>query len=176
MNKIYRYRIIVFIPIFLLLIILLVFIPYKDSLVLYDQHTKRVLAYLPFTDQKNFQIMYTHSIHLSDVVESYKISNDQKIIQYELMYEDFAIGMPSNAEAGEKFLQKDGKYYIKNMQRVFPYFDLRTGKVRANHRLLYKQRVYPMSNFVEPGTLIRIKPDKLSLIQQMKGVNILGTK
>lgn len=151
------------------------FIPYKDALILYDQHTNRILAYLPFIDQKKFQIKYTHSIHLSDVVESYKISNDNFIIQYELMYEDFAVGMPSNAEAGETFVQKDGKYFIKNMNRSFPYFDLRTGKVRANHRILYKQEEYPMSDYIEPGTLIRIKPEKISLLQQLKGVNILGT-
>ena len=48
--------------------------------------------------------------------------------QFELMYEDFSIGMPAHAAEGETFERKNGKYYLKNMNRVFPSFDLRTGK------------------------------------------------
>ncbi len=79
---------------------------------------------------------YTHSIHLSDVVESYVVTKDHEIKQFELMYEDFAIGMPENASEGETFEHSDGKYYLKNMDKISPSFDLRIGKVRANHTLI----------------------------------------
>ena len=54
---------------------------------------------------------YIHSIHLSDVVESYTVTKGNEIKQIELMYEDFAIGMPENAAAGETFEHRNGKYY-----------------------------------------------------------------
>lgn len=148
-------------------------IPIKQAIVFEYENTGNVLAYIPLKEQNQFKIKYTHSIHLSDVVESYRITKDGNIKQYELMYEDFAIGMPENASDGEIFEQKDGKYYIKNMNRVFPLFDLRIGEVRANHTVIFKEKEYPLSNYIEPGTWIRIKTKKINLIEYLKGVNIL---
>ena len=45
-----------------------------------------------------FDIRYTHSVHKTPVQESYYVSESGEIVQYELAYENFAIGMPSNAE------------------------------------------------------------------------------
>lgn len=108
-----------YLSIFLIIIILFAVIPQHQAIVFQPNNTKATLAYIPIKDVTTFQIRYTHSIHLSDVVESYKITPDQKLQQVELMYEDFAIGMPSNAEAGETFEQINGSYYIKNMKRIF---------------------------------------------------------
>lgn len=166
-------QILILLPLILISIAIIFFIPIKQALVFEYQNTGKVLAYIPFSKEKNFKIKYTHSIHLSDVVESYTVTEEKKIKQYELMYEDFAIGMPENATDGEIFEQKDGKYYIKNMNRTFPLFDLRIGKVRANHRVLYNKREYPLANYIEAGTWVRIKIEKISLFQQLKGVNIL---
>lgn len=173
MKKKHIKAIIFLLPLILLFITILVFIPLKQALVFEYQNTGRVLAYIPFSKEQTFKIKYTHSIHLSDVVESYKELDDGQIQQYELMFEDFAIGMPSEAAEGEVFEEKDGIYYIKNMNRVFPHFDLRIGKVRANHRVIYDNKEYPLSNYIEPGTWVRIKIEKLSFFQLLKGVNII---
>lgn len=166
-------RALLLLPLLIAAIAIIIFIPYKKALVIQYQNTGKVLAYIPFTEEEFFKIKYTHSIHLSDVVESYKPTKDLKIQQYELMYEDFAIGMPDNASEGEVFEQKDGKYYIRNMNRVFPHFDMRTGKVRANHRIIYNGIEYPMAGFIEPGTWVRFTIDKINIYQQLEGVNIL---
>jgi len=149
------------------------FLPFKQALVFQYQNSGNVLAFIPISEGEIFQITYTHSIHLSDVVESYTVTKDQQIKQFELMYEDFAIGMPENASEGETFEHKNGKYYLKNMNRLFPSFDLRLGKVRANHTLIYGKNEYPLSNYMEPGTWVRIKIERISLWQRWKGVNIL---
>ncbi|MGG3560886.1 DUF1850 domain-containing protein [Neobacillus rhizosphaerae] len=156
-----------------LAIFLLVHIPLTLAIVFQPVHSNAKLAYIPITDESQFKIKYTHSIHLTDVVESYKITTNQQIQQYELMYENFSIGMPSNAEEGETFEQKNGKYYIKNMARVFPYFYLRIGQVRANHRVIFHKREYPLSRSIKPGTSVKVEIQKLSFFQQWKGVNIL---
>lgn len=160
-----------FVSIFIICILIT---PFKRALVFEYQNTGKVLAYFPLNKQDSFKIKYTHSIHLTDVVESYKITKLDKIKQYELMYEDFAIGMPADAGEGEVFVEKDGKYYIKNMNRTFPSFDLRIGKVRANHTIIYKKKEYPLSNSIAPGTWVRIHVKKVNLLQLLKGVNILG--
>jgi hypothetical protein len=89
------------------------------------------------------------------------------------MYEDFAIGMPSNAENGETFEQINGAYYIKNMKRDFPYFHLRIGQVRANHTVIFKNKEYPLSHSISPGTSVKVEIRKLNFFKQWEGVNIL---
>jgi hypothetical protein len=152
------------------------FLPFKYVLVFEDHQSGKMLAYLPIGKNDSFQMKYTHSIHLSSVIESYKITGNDQIRQYELMYEDFAIGMPANSEDGELFEAKDGRYYIRNMKRTFPSFDLRVGKVRANHTLIFKNKEFPLRNRMKPGTLVHIYLKKISVIQGLKGVDILDNK
>lgn len=173
MKKKHRKGIILLAPLILLFITTLMYIPYNQALVFEYQNTGKMLAYIPFSKEHTFKIKYTHSIHLSDVVESYKIKDDKDIQQYELMFEDFAIGMPSEANEGEIFVEDNGKYYIKNMNHIFPHFDLRIGQVKANHTVIYEGKEYPLRQFIEPGTWVRIKVEKLSILQQLKGVNII---
>ena len=59
------------------------------------------------------------------------------------------------------------------MNRTFAHIDLRLGKVRANHSIIYKQEIYPLTKSIEPGTLVRIKVKDLNLLQSWEGVNIL---
>lgn len=173
MKKKHRKRIIFLVPLIFIIITTLVFIPFKQALVFKYQNTEKVLAYIPLNKEQTFKIKYTHSIHLSDVIESYQIKEDGNIQQYELMFEDFAIGMPSGANEGEVFEEKDGKYYLKNMNNVFPHFDLRIGQVKANHTVIFKEKEFPLTSYIEPGTWVRIKVEKLSFLQQLKGVNII---
>ncbi|MFD2443242.1 DUF1850 domain-containing protein [Bacillus sp. CGMCC 1.16607] len=156
-----------------IIIAIILFLPYKQALVFEYQNTGKVLVFLPLKSHDTFKMKYTHSIHLTSVVESYAITKKKEIKQYELMYENFAIGMPSDAGEGEVFEEKDGKYYIKNMNRIFPSFDLRVGKVRANHTIIYKNKEYPLSKSITPGTWIRIHVKRVNMIESLKGVNIL---
>jgi hypothetical protein len=158
------------------IIIILMFIPYKQALVFLQVEKNDELSYVPISTGETFKIKYKHSIHLSDVIESYKVTKQNEIQQYELEYEEFAVGMPADASEGEAFEIKDGKFYIKNMQREFPSFILRIGQVRANHTLIHQDGSYPLSSYHEPGSRVLIQVKKLSFIQQLKGVNILDDK
>jgi hypothetical protein len=158
---------------FLFLLILVLYIPYKQALVFVQPERDEILCFVPISAGETFKIKYMHSIHLTDVIESYQITEQKEIRQYELEYEDFAIGMPSEVAEGESFEMKDGKYYIKNMNRRFGHFILRVGKVRANHAFVQDQISFPLSKAIKPGTRVRIQVKKINLIQQMEGVNIL---
>ncbi|WP_203363600.1 DUF1850 domain-containing protein [Bacillus sp. REN10] len=149
----------------------LFFLPYHSVIAFTFENTNQLLAYLPVQTSDTFQIQYTHSIHLTDVVETYQLKGGQ-IIQTELQYENFAIGMPSNAEGDEIFIKENGKYFIKNMSRAFPFIDLRIGQVKAEHQIHYEEQVYQLADDLSPGIWVRIQPKRLSLWQQWKGVNI----
>ncbi|WLR57853.1 DUF1850 domain-containing protein [Guptibacillus hwajinpoensis] len=156
-------------------LILVVFLyPFFPVMALEKGESGKVLAYVPFEDDPaNFDIRYTHSVHKTPVQESYYVSESGEIVQYELSYENFAIGMPSNADAGERFVQDKDGYKIKDMNRKFPFIDMRTGQVVANHVLLVQDKEIELSRIIEPGSWLHLESETISLWQWMKGVNVL---
>ncbi|MFD1017693.1 DUF1850 domain-containing protein [Thalassobacillus hwangdonensis] len=137
-----------------------------------DRKTGELLAYLPINDQDHFQLKFTHSVHLSDVYEEYRVE-DQKLYPEQLIYEDTAIGMPSNAGEGATFEMKDGKYYISNLTGSHDYIDLSIGQVKARHTLIFQGEQYMLKEYVGAGTVVRIQPVSLSRWKLLRGVNVL---
>ena len=164
-----------FIIVLLIMIILLSFVPFRSALVFYDENTDNIDAYLPINEGDTFQLIWKHSIHLTDVVEKYIIMDNKNIKQTEIVYEEFGIGMPSNALEGEEFFYEDGKYHVKNLNNIFPEINLRNGKTVSENRLVWGQKnehkVY-LNEYFEPGAWFTVKVENLSLWQSLKGVRI----
>ncbi|MBM7659610.1 hypothetical protein JOC85_000377 [Bacillus mesophilus] len=156
----------------IIICLLILLVPYKDSLVFEKGNSGKTMVYYPKDNLQTFQILYTHSIHLSEVVEIYEISLQNDIIQTGLIYEDYAIGMPSGPAEGEKFKLVDGKMHITNMKRRFPYLDIRIGQVVANHQLVIAGTTYKLGEYVPPGSWVRVNYRKLNNLQILKGVNL----
>src|SRR5699024_2273065 len=163
----------ILLPVILLFTILIfLFIPIKQSLVFYDENTNDIEAYLPMESQDTFQIIFTHSIHLTDVVEKYVVLDNQHIQQYEMDYEEFGIGMPSNAQGDEELDHEDGKNYIKNMVNIVREIMLRNGKEVSENSIVwgsYLEYITKFNNYYELGAWFNIKIDKLSLWQMIQG-------
>jgi hypothetical protein len=158
-------------------LLLLIFVPFRTCVVMESlkEKSRDILVPLPSSEKREFSILYTHSIHLSDVLETYKADEESNIVQTTLVYEDTAIGMPGGA-AGEEVFERteDGKYKISNMNRTFPHIDISIGQVAANHRFIYNEKVYRLADYFEKGTLIRMSVQKQSLFQLWKGVILNG--
>ncbi|WJQ10195.1 DUF1850 domain-containing protein [Geobacillus stearothermophilus] len=150
------------------------FVPLRQAVAF--EKDGRVAAYIPVSTGDTFAIRYTHSIHLSDVEETYKVLTDGTIEQIALAYEDTAVGMPADAEPGETFMLRDGKYYITGMERKFPSISLSIGRVVANHRVVYQGKTVALKTVIPPGSIIDIKVRRLSLFECWKGVNLIGGK
>jgi hypothetical protein len=154
------------------------FVRQMDVLVIEDLRGELGFAYviLPEAEEytPTFQIQYTHSVHLSEVLESYIITPARQIKQVTLEYEDFAIGMPANAEGDETFtVTDDGRYLISNMNRTFTEINLRIGQVKADHRLIYLGRTYRLATVMEPGTLVQIRVDRRNAVSLMRGAQLI---
>lgn len=147
-------------------------IPYKLCFVFYEQRTTKPVAYIPLTNEKNFYIRYTHSIHLSDVIESYTVINNHDIQLTALEYEDFAIGMPSGAGPGEKFEVKDGKYTITNMTQVYSSFDILIGDIDKDLVLQYVDREHNLKEYLTKGDSYTFQVSRLSILDQLRGVKV----
>ncbi len=160
---------------FIIVFIVVLLIPSRSALVFYHENTKQIEAFLPLREGDTFQIVFKHSIHLTDVAEKYVIQNNGDIRQYEIVYEEFGIGMPSNALEGETFVYEDGKYHIKDLNNIFPSINVRNGKTVSETRLLWRnngEHFVWFNDYFQPGAWFTIKTDKISLWQYMKGVKI----
>lgn len=155
-------------------IFLLQFIPFQQLLIIEDGETGDLITYYPLKPRyRTFSIQYTHSIHLSEVRETYKVLRDDTIRQVELEYSDLAVGMPSNAEKDEIFEFIDGTYFIKNMKRDFTSIHMRTLQVADNHQIQLNDRSISFSTIVKPGSLIILKVKKVNLWEMWRGVKII---
>lgn len=150
---------------------LIAFFPFHKHYVFIDNQTEETAAYLP-VESPYFQIRYTHSIHLSEVIESYKVMENNELMMTELEYEDFNIGMPSNAGEGETFVEKDGKYLITNMEREVDDFRLFVGDVDAHLFFLADGHQYNLKKTLERGKSYTIKVQRVSLFEQLEGVSL----
>src|SRR5699024_8497191 len=127
MNELFKKTAIIAIIIFLAGIALSV-IPFHSALVFYKENTNHIESFLPIDKGDRFQIIIKHSIHITDVVEKYEVMDNYDIKQNEIVYEEFGIGMPSNAEEGETFVYEDGKYHIKDLDNIFSSMKVCKGK------------------------------------------------
>src|SRR5699024_6279185 len=168
MNDLFKKTAIIAIIIFLAGIALSV-IPFHSALVFYKENTNHIEAFLPIDKGDGFQIIFKHSIHLTDVMDNYDIK------QNEIVYEEFGIGMPSNAEEGETFVYEDGKYHIKDLDNIFPSMNVRNGKTVSETRLAWGNQSEHMvwfNDYFKPGAWFTLKIEKLTLWQYLKGVRM----
>ncbi|NMH69417.1 DUF1850 domain-containing protein [Bacillus sp. RO3] len=160
----------------ILVFVSIIFIPFQTYLVIEPRSTEGDPVLFRLPEDQTFSVRYTHSIHLSEVEEFYRQSTNQ-IQQTMLLYEDTAIGMPSNAEGNESFeVTKEGKYLLSNMDRIFSFIDIRIGQVVANHRLVVEGEAYPLADYFDKGSVVRMQLKKQSLYDQWKGVTVVGKR
>lgn len=173
-----KVKLLISLIIILLVIMLSLTIPVKTAVVFYEENTDEIAAFLPLKIGETFDIIFTHSIHLTDVVEKYQVTEDLNIMQYEIIFEHFGIGMPSNAEGEEVFEYKDGKFHISNLNNHFESMNIRNGRTVSEHRLLWQtdkdetQNMVWFNDYFDPGAWFTVKVEKLTIMQYLKGVEI----
>lgn len=154
-----------------------VLLPTSTAIVFYDKQTDEVIAYHPAEKEETFKIIFVHSIHLTDVTEKYEIMDNGKIKQYEMIFSQFGIGMPSEVEEEEEIYYEDGFYHLTNMNNIFDSLHIRNGKTVSEHRFVWKDsrehQVY-LNEFMDPGAFFELKVKKLSLIDKWKEVKVDG--
>lgn len=129
--------------------------------------------YIPITESEKFQFRYTHSIHNSDVYESYQYVKGNHIQMLEMEYEDLAIGMPGYAEEGQTFIERDGKYVLQfDDHRVIDNFTILIGDLDLDLVFNYEDVEYDLKKDLQRGKSYLFEIRKLSLYEQWKGVRM----
>ena len=138
----------------------------QPVLVFANWKTQEIEALLPVESGTRFSIIFVHSIHLKDVIEKYRINEQNEIEQTDIIFEEFGIGMPSNAPPGAQFVTENGKYHIKNLNLIMPSMIIRNGKTVSKHRLVWfdkndqAHQVY-FNDYFRPGAWLEIKVKNL---------------
>lgn len=134
------------------------------------------IFYIDVTKEKGFQIRFTHSIHLTDVLESYKIkdSNELKLVSME--YEDVAIGMPAYAEKDQTLTYENGKYTISYKNKTIENFTLYVGDVEYDLFFHYDDKEYNLKEILSRGSSYLFEVKTVSLYDKLKGVLLRDEK
>lgn len=162
------------IAIFILMTVFLLF-PVKQVLTFQETRVEKpIINYSPLENGVEFQIRYTHSIHLSDVVESYAVTAKGDIQLLSMSYEHLGVGMPGYAEEGQTIDLKDGRYTLSYEDEVLPQFTLYIGDIDMALELLQDGKKINLKEQLERGKSYVIQAKKLSLYEMMKGVKMYG--
>lgn len=161
----------VIITLLTVMVIAVLSVPIFPALAVEDGDTKKVIAYASRQHIQNFDIQYIHSIHRTPVFETYRLDGTS-IIQQQITYEEFAVGMPSNDDGEGTFIQQDGRYMITDMNRIFPFLDVRIAQVMPDHGIRIQDEYIPFEAIAKPGSWIRITVRKISIWQKLKGVDL----
>ncbi|MCG7334256.1 DUF1850 domain-containing protein [Sporosarcina sp. ACRSM] len=151
------------------------FIPLKNAFIFIENRSENAETYyLSLKKETQFQIRYVHSIHLSDVLETYNVTADGQIQLQSMQYEDFAIGLPSYAEEGESLTVEDGVYTLTYDDNVIDSFNLLIGDVDADLAFRYSGKEFDLKKQLERGSSYTFRVSKLSYFQMLKGDNMDG--
>lgn len=151
----------IIIPLLGLIILLLFLIPI-NVLLASDFRTDEYLKSWKIKDGESFTVLYTHSVELCPVSETYLINEDE-IILSETYFESYGAGLPSTTSY--KFEITNTGFRIYEINEVMEDLVYRTGAVRANHALQLRNRYFNFLDFSKPREGVRFEIGKFSALE-----------
>lgn len=152
-----------------LIILFLLFLlsSYKtDYLILRNFNTGKNLEIFNLKDKK-FNVIFTHSVMLSEVKEEYEIRNSS-IYLIATRYKDYGAGLPTDVE-GQFYIDEDKKELVVfNMNRKIDSLVYRTGSKRANHRIQVSKKEVEFLEFTEEKSPVEIEYLRLNIFKLFK--------
>ena len=159
--------------ILVLLSIIVWFIPFERSIIFTETRVEKpVQHFLPLKNENEFQLIFTHSIHLTDVTERYKVLPTNEFQLLAMEYTDVAIGMPGHAEEGQTLHYEDGVYTLQYNDAKLEEFTLHIGNVDYKLNLQHKGKVIPLKKHLVRGKSYLVTIQRLSLYDKLKGVEL----
>lgn len=126
-------------------------------------------VYINISNENEFQIRYTHSIHRTDVLETYEITKTKDLKLVSMEYEDVSIGMPAYAEEGERLTYENGRYILSYEDKILSDFTIYIGNIDMDLSFIYNQQSYNLKKHLEKGKSYLFQVEKVSLFEKWKG-------
>lgn len=153
------------------------FLPMKQALLFTETRVENgEMFYALMEEEKQFEIRYVHSIHLTDVMEFYEATEDGQIRMLSMSYENLSIGLPGEAGEGETLELKDGVYTLTYSDRIIDSFRLHIGRVDADLALRYMGVEIDLKQQLEKGKSYEFKVHRMTYYQLLKGERLNGER
>jgi len=157
----------------IVIILVLVFMPIFKVFSFTETRTNNPHTfYINVSKDSEFHIRFTHSIHLTDVIESYQITNLNKLKLLSMEYEDVAIGMPAYAEEDQTLSYENGRYKLSYKDKKLDNFTLYIGDVDYDLYFNYEGEEYDLKKSLNRGSSYLFEVKKISIYDKLKGVLI----
>jgi len=101
-------------------LIIILFIPQYYYLELKCVDNNEIVFLNRIEPRDIFILEYIHSVALTPVTEIFQVDKEHQIILIETNFLDHGAGLPYTPFEQEVFLREEGKFKIKNMQRIMP--------------------------------------------------------
>ncbi|WP_432357756.1 DUF1850 domain-containing protein [Sporosarcina sp. UB5] len=159
----------------LLIVLVYFFLPIHKVFTFTEHRTVHPETYyLKMEDELDFQIRYVHSIFLTDVIETYRLTDENDIQLLSMQYEDVGIGLPGYAEEGQSLSVKDGMYTLTYENNIINSFVLFVGDVNTDLAFRYKGHEVDLKTYLTRGKSYTFRVQRQSFYQLMKGVKMNG--
>lgn len=159
------------------ILLIILFIPLEKALTFTETRVEKArIYYLPLQKEQQFQLLFMHSIHKTDVIESYEVLPNNELRLLSMQYEDVAIGMPGYAEEGQTLTYDKGIYTLSYDDATLPSFNLFIANIDATLQLIYQSNYVDLKKQLEKGKSYVFEVKKLSLYDRMKGVRLYGER
>jgi len=130
------------------------------EIILYDDGGKEKFRFSP--PDGRFTVRFLHSWARTHVDEIFQVNERNDIILKETIYEDSGAGLSHESGPGRLMSMtiENGKIHIRDIDRIVPDLQIRTGRVIAAHTLIYGDKAdkyVPFSDFAAPGSVVVFK-------------------
>ena len=160
----------------LVLTILLIgfcFIPIFPAFTFTETRTEHPrIHFVTLKKQHSFHLIFTHTIHLTDVIERYRVLESNEIQLVSMQYSDVSIGMPAYAEEDQTLTYENGVYTLKYDEAVLNDFILHIGDVDKKLDFHYNEKSFDLKEELDRGKSYVFEVKKISLFEKVKGVKL----
>lgn len=144
-------------------LILLIFLFWPHSwLLARDDRSGAYLGMWQVQSEEPFSVIYTHSVQLSPVIETYHFSTAGDLILDETLFSTYGAGLPATTPYDFEMTKEGFRIYNINLKMEDLVY--RTGAVRAKHRLLIRDLDIPFITFSKPGQAVEFSYIRTSLL------------
>lgn len=122
-------------------------------------------VYREFIPNNNeFALAYIHSVLLTPAEEYFTITDENKLLLQETVYESFGVGLPYEQEEDEDFEIKDGKFYLY-LNKEFDEINMVISPI-PKHRIIVGGEEYSLYDIVHDDTRsIKIYSTEKNIVQ-----------
>jgi len=103
-----------------------------------------------------FDVVWTHSVTLQPVIETYRLEAPGKIPIVRMIFDDNGPNLPARPEFNQKWTINEGKFIVTGYEMVFERVPVTIGAAIADHTLRYAKKEVRLKDAYRPGGYVHI--------------------